>query len=89
MTQSATNQQANPKAPTHIAYLVRERAGSESFWTRIGSAWTHADGKGFNIQLDTVPLDGRITLRTPSEQKLNQPAGSNARPQTNLERRFL
>jgi hypothetical protein len=30
--------------------------------------WAHNDGKGFNIQIETVPLDGRITLRVPSEK---------------------
>ena len=57
------------KAPTHIAYVTRERAGKKSFWTRIGVAWANADGKGFNIQLETVPLDGRITLRIATENK--------------------
>jgi len=56
------------KTPSHIVYHVRDRAGSESFWTRIGAAWAHADGNGFNIQIETVPLDGRITLRIPSEK---------------------
>ena len=51
--------------PSHAAYQVRDREGAKGIWTRIGSAWPHADGKGFNIQLDVVPLDGRITLRTP------------------------
>jgi len=59
---------AAPKAPTHIAYHVRDREGGKGFWTRIGSAWPHADGKGFNIQIDTVPLDGRITLRIADEK---------------------
>ena len=36
---------------------------------RIGVAWQHKDGKGFNIQLECVPLDGRITLRTATEKK--------------------
>ena len=27
------------------------------------------DGKGFNVQLECVPLDGRITLRVASEKK--------------------
>ena len=27
------------------------------------------DGKGFSIQIDAVPLDGRITLRVASETK--------------------
>ena len=58
------------KAPSHIAYHVRDREGGKGFWTRIGSVWPNADGKGFNIQLDgLVPLDGRITVRIASEKK--------------------
>ena len=67
MTDSTTNQPAT-KTPSHIAYHVRNREGGEGFWTRIGSAWPHADGNGFNIQIETVPLDGRITLRVASEK---------------------
>ena len=51
------------------AYAVKERGnGKKAFWTRIGSAWAHADGSGFNIQLDAVPIDGKITLRVPAEK---------------------
>lgn len=60
---------SSPKAPTHVAYQVRDREGGKSFWTRIGSAWPHGDGQGFNIQLECVPLDGRITLRVASDKK--------------------
>lgn len=60
---------ATSKSPTHVAYQVRDREGKKSFWTRIGSAWAHADGGGFNIQLECIPLDGRITLRVASEKK--------------------
>lgn len=66
MSQDKT--QPSSKTPTHIAYQVRNGKESESFWTRIGSAWQHSDGNGFNIQLDAMPLDGRITLRVPSEK---------------------
>jgi hypothetical protein len=31
-------------------------------------AWAHADGNGFNVQIETLPLDGRITLRIASEK---------------------
>jgi hypothetical protein len=56
--------------PTHTAYQVREgKNGGKGFWTRIGSAWQHLDAKGYNIQLDVVPLDGRITLRVIEEKK--------------------
>ena len=63
------NAETASKAPTHVAYHVRDRDGKKSFWTRIGSAWAHADGKGFNLQVEMVPLDGRISLRVATEQK--------------------
>lgn len=63
-----SNKPTYAKAPTHIAYHVRENGKDESFWTRIGAAWPHADGKGFTLQLDVVPLDGRVNLRLPSEK---------------------
>ena len=66
----STNDTATPsKAPTHIAYQVRERENQDSIWTRIGAAWQHKDGKGFNIVIEAAPLDGRITLRVRTEKK--------------------
>lgn len=57
------------KTPSHTAYHVRDRGGDrKGVWTRIGGAWPHADGNGFNVQIDTVPLDGRITLRVASDE---------------------
>ena len=64
-----TSEKQTAKTPSHVAYHVREREGQKGFWTRIGSAWTHSDGSGFNIQLEVVPLDGRIVLRVASEKK--------------------
>ncbi|MGB7769332.1 MAG: hypothetical protein WBN22_10840 [Verrucomicrobiia bacterium] len=67
MTDTTNNQPAS-KTPTHIAYHVRNREGGKGFWTRIGSAWQHADSNGFNIQLETMPINGRIALRVASEK---------------------
>ncbi|QEL18764.1 hypothetical protein [Limnoglobus roseus] len=64
-----SNEQQTSKAPTHIAYQVRDGKNDKGFWTRIGAAWQHKDGNGLNIQLDCVPLDGRIQLRVATEQK--------------------
>ncbi len=69
MSDTKTNETTGSKAPSHSAYQVRDREGKKAFWTRIGSAWAHQDGNGFNIQLECVPLDGRITLRVASEKK--------------------
>ena len=63
-----TNEAATSKAPTHVAYQVKNREGKKAIWTRIGSAWAHSDGAGFNIQLDAFPFDGKITLRVPAEK---------------------
>lgn len=60
------------RAPTHVAYHVRELQGrkeKKAIWTRIGSAWPHHDGNGFNIQVEVVPLDGKITLRVAEDRR--------------------
>ena len=59
---------AASKSPSHIAYHVREGKDDRGFWTRVGAAWPHNDGKGFNISLDSMPLDGRIVLRLVTEK---------------------
>jgi hypothetical protein len=63
------NNEPAAKAPTHIAYSVRDREGKKGFFTRIGAVWPHADGNGYTVQLDCVPLDGRVTLRVATEKK--------------------
>ena len=65
---SNTTESAPSKSPSHIAYQVRE-GKDKGYFTRIGAAWPHKDGKGFNIQLDAVPLDGKITLRIATDKK--------------------
>ena len=60
--------------PTHYAYHVTDRVqdGSEQkggFWTKIGAAWPHRDGKGFNISIETIPLNGRLVLREREERE--------------------
>jgi hypothetical protein len=64
-----TNEANASKKPTHFAYQIRERDGGKGFWTKIGAAWSHGDGKGFTIQIEAVPLDGRLTLRVATEKK--------------------
>lgn len=56
------------KSPTHIAYQVREGDENKAYFNRIGAAWTHKDGEGMTIQLDSLPVDGRVTVRTVQER---------------------
>lgn len=53
--------------PSHVAYHIQETKSGRPIWTRIGSAWKHADQGGYTVQLSgVVPMNGRITLRVPS-----------------------
>lgn len=62
------------KKPTFIAYAVTGE-GKQTYWTRIGSAWPHASGEGFNIELNALPMNGRIVLMLPrAEQSTDEVA---------------
>ena len=64
------------KKPAFIAYAVTGE-GKQAFWTRIGSAWPHASGEGFNIELNALPVNGRIVLMLPKvEQGVDEATGS-------------
>ncbi len=49
--------------PTLTVFVV-EGEGDSAFWTKIGAAWAHDDGEGFNILLTAMPLNGRLVVRT-------------------------
>ena len=56
--------------PHLIAFHVKEIDDDKGFWTRIGAAWDHEDGKGLTLELTLIPVDGgRIVLREPEEKK--------------------
>jgi hypothetical protein len=61
--------QTTSKTPSHYAYHVRDGKDSKGYFTKVGAAWPHKDGRGFSLQLDMVPLDGRVSLRTVDEKK--------------------
>ena len=53
-----------PIHPTHYVYHVRNGdESSKGYWTKIGAVWPHRDDKGFNIDLELIPIDGRIVVR--------------------------
>ena len=58
---------ASKKKPTHTAYAVRnfQKDGGEedASWSKLGVAWLHRDGKGFDVVLDALPINGRVVLR--------------------------
>lgn len=69
--------------PSHKAFVVEDKESDDDkgFWTRIGSAWPHKDGKGLNLVLSALPTNGRIVLRefTDEDVKEEEKRKSNAR----------
>jgi hypothetical protein len=60
--------------PTYIASHVKDIGTGDTgekrgVWTKIGAAWPNKDGKGFSVQLDVLPIDGRLMLREPQSDR--------------------
>ena len=47
--------------PTHRVFAVT-KGREKKRWQEIGAAWAHSDGKGFNLKLDYLPLNGAETV---------------------------
>jgi hypothetical protein len=63
--------------PTLLAYAVKERGkGKKAIWTRIGAAWPHGKSAGLSIELEALPLDGRVVLLPPKADENAAPAAS-------------
>ena len=70
MARTQKPQAAAPKASDLIAWHVLQK-GDKAFWTKVGASWQHKDGKGQTLQLETLPINGRIVLRLPMEPAEN------------------
>lgn len=64
MARATTTASTEPKAPAFQAWHVTNK-GDNSFWTKVGAAWPHRDGKGLSLQLSVIPMNGQIVLRQP------------------------
>ncbi|MCF6199160.1 MAG: hypothetical protein L3J67_07145 [Hyphomicrobiaceae bacterium] len=54
--------------PVFNVYTVEDRGqGEDPFWLKIGAAFSHKDGKGFNLVLSAFPIDNRLVMRIPAE----------------------
>ena len=63
--------------PSHKVYVVEDRGegdDNDAFWTRVGSCWPHKDGKGLNVVLSALPINGRLVLRdyTAEDEKADE-----------------
>ena len=66
--------------PTLILYAVKNMGRNrKSIWQPIGAAWPHQDGKGFNISLYLLPMQGQdLVLREPMPESQDVPQNERA-----------
>ena len=64
------NGNSGGRKPQFIAYNVQESKDGKGFFHKIGAAWPHKDGEGYDVQLESLPMDGRVTLRTLREERM-------------------
>ncbi len=55
--------------PTYLNVLIVEEfetaAGKGRNWTKVGVAFPHSEGIGFNIELKAFPRDGKLVVLPP------------------------
>jgi hypothetical protein len=64
--QSGESMSEEKKRPTATAYAVRnfeQKGKKEASWLKVGAAWMHKDGKGFDVVLEATPVSGRVVVR--------------------------
>lgn len=67
-TSSATPGPQKPPSKRLAVYTIIDKPGNEKgFWARIGSAWINRD-QSINIQLDALPVNGKLHVRDPPER---------------------
>ena len=61
---TSAHQNTNSK-PYLLGYTVKSTGDSgKACWSKIGVAWAHGDGEGYNVRMDALPVDGKLVLRT-------------------------
>ena len=44
------------------------RENAKDYWLNIGVAFPHKDGKGWNLQLQALPLDNKLVIREADDE---------------------
>jgi hypothetical protein len=73
MSQNTQPTTAAQRFDVFVVEDYKDKTGEDkASWLRIGIAFPHKDGKGFNAELRAVPVSGKLVLR------LHEPATEEA-----------
>ncbi len=69
--------QSRSNGPSFVALSARD-VGEKTYYNRVGAAFPHKDGEGHTVDLESVPVNGRIILRTPKDRLQSMKDGTGA-----------
>ena len=83
---------SNPTSSRYNVYTVEEfdaptaedKSRKAKSWTKVGVAFPHKEGTGYNIQLRSLPVDGKLVVLPAQASEEAEPAavGRGATPPT-------
>ena len=71
--------ESRSKKPSHTAYQVREAEEDRSYFNKVGTAWEHRDGKGYNS------FAGKILSRGMADGWLDSPSSNTLSQRSNFQ----
>lgn len=69
------------KQPSFHAFQVDNGQDGNAYFNKIGAAFEHKDGQGHTVDLKSIPVDGRVVLRTPQERLQEMRSEPDPQPQ--------
>ena len=69
MAKNTNTKPANDRLDAFVVEEFEVNGEKKSSWSKIGSAWPHADGNGFRLVLKATPVDGVVILRKPEAKE--------------------
>jgi len=63
MPKKQTPAAAKPRYDVLVADEYQRDGEPQVNWIRVGTAWPHADGDGFQITLAAIPVTGKLVVR--------------------------
>ncbi|MGO8867555.1 MAG: hypothetical protein ACLQME_13740 [Alphaproteobacteria bacterium] len=65
-----SNDSTTKSRPTHRVYSVTKNEEGKATWLEIGAAWSHKDGKGFNLTFKASPFgESQVVIRAIAAKK--------------------
>lgn len=70
--QEQSQQEGSGRKPDFLAYNVTNAKDGKGYFNQVGAAWMHKDGQGLDVQLNSMPISGRVTLRELRDEQMQE-----------------